>query len=323
MKPDKSGPSISGRIARLAFSRDGKYLACSVEIPRDADHGPFFLKVWDCSSWMEVYSCKHPGLLTEILFSPNGKQLVASALDGSILVWETGIWEQSAKLESKKGVWAESITYSPNGDSLAVAYCDGMLRLWDTATYKELFATESACVERGLAGVVFAPRAVITVGELCPIQMFDPKNGKELARWDSHLNPSLGIRSAEQILLSRDGKRIATFGPDGHIRFWDLVSRKEISSINVGVARLKGLAVSPDDSVIAAAPTGGLIPNHSGAVILYDVQTGKKLSVIKNEQREFSCMTFSPDGRFLVTGTLSENGRIQFHDLKNLYVSMK
>jgi WD40 repeat protein len=65
-------------------------------------------------------------------------------------------------------------------------------------------------------------------------------------------------------------------------------------------------AFSPDGKTVAVV---GVSPD----VHLYDVATGREWAVLKSARTAYECVTFSPDGRTLVTGC--GNGPLKLWDV--------
>lgn len=99
------------------------------------------------------------------------------------------------------------------------------------------------------------------------------------------------------IAFSSDSKTVATAGGrffhSGEIRLWDVASGQTRRIIHTGA--ILSLAFSPDGSLLASGAGAG-----DGTVKLWNPRTGQLLRTI-SEKDEVWSLTFSPDGKFLVT----------------------
>jgi WD40 repeat protein len=97
--------------------------------------------------------------------------------------------------------------------------------------------------------------------------------------------------------LSADGKRLATAawsfvaysGDD--IVVWDLAQKKRIFGLERGLCPV---AITPGGDELA-------VGNRNGAVEVWNVQSGKKVAMIKGQQA-VNCVAYAPNGKILASG---------------------
>lgn len=77
------------------------------------------------------------------------------------------------------------------------------------------------------------------------------------------------------------------------------------------IARSNGIALSPDGTRLAAATTIG--------VWLYDPDTSKELALLKGHTDKVTCVTFSPDGKYLASGSTDMTIRL-WHPVTGEYI---
>jgi WD40 repeat protein len=111
-----------GRVASLAFSRDGKRLA-SVSWDRT-------IKVWDSATWKLLHNLPDPtGGALCVAFS-HGHRLVWGSTDGTVKVWD-GPGTETHVLRGHTS-WVQAVAFSPDPDAkwIASASLDGTVKVW-------------------------------------------------------------------------------------------------------------------------------------------------------------------------------------------------
>ena len=103
--------------------------------------------------------------------------------------------------------------------------------------------------------------------------------------------------SAIDLVLSPDGKVVATSGYDGMIRLWN-ARTGDLQRVLVGHdSYVYGLAWSADGRYLASAGS------HDGTVRVWDARTGLPLRVLKGLKDAALVVAWSPDGSLLAAGT--------------------
>jgi WD40 repeat protein len=240
----------------------------------------------------------------------------------TLVVWLAGpallAWAQEAKQPYSYGslprhAWAclgsprfvadrpvTSITFSPDGKLLAAITASDLLspyttdvRLWELATGKEL--PPLRWQKRIVSVVRFTPdgKKLIVALSDNSIRLWDLVAGKEERRFNG---------SSSALELTPDGRRLISACWDDTIRVWDFATAEEVRCLK---CKAQFISLAPDGRTLAT----------SGAVMLWDVQTGKALrQPDQANEAEFRYVCFSSDGKTLAALN-SSAGEVVLWDL--------
>ena len=105
---------------------------------------------------MSAGAARSPGrAAVAAAFSPDGR-ILATAVDGSIRLWDTATRQQIGTPMTTGPGPAYAVAFSPDGRTLATAGADGTARLWDVATQQEIGSPMTAGPDP-LDAVAFSP----------------------------------------------------------------------------------------------------------------------------------------------------------------------
>jgi WD40 repeat protein len=166
------------------------------------------------------------GLIVGLTASPNGKLLVTTQHDGSILFWNVATSkERSAPLGlAVRG--QVPVVMSPNGQTFAAAhsYSRGGISLWETATGRQRLRLRVDNLVRCLA---FAPSGqfLACADDSGKVQLVDIATGDTVGRL---MVPGL----IECLAFAPNGRRLVIGGEDGTLLVWDVHAehRKQAST---------------------------------------------------------------------------------------------
>jgi WD40 repeat protein len=244
----------------------------------------------------------HMSKVWKVLVTPDGKQIVSSSDDKVIRVWDIAAGKTVRTIRGQVGPGNEgklySIALSPDGKWLAVGgwthpQCAGRcgdVRLYDFASGKlvGLFKGHTNVV----FGLAFSPdnkKLVSGSGDTTAI-IWDVASFRLLHVLRGHNAEVYAVG------FTPDGQRVVTGSFDQTARLWSASDGREIAPMIGHREKIFALAVSPVDGTIA---TGG----YDRTVRLWDGRTGQFLRIVANQQTIVGTVSFSPDGRWLITGT--------------------
>jgi len=163
-------------IASLAFSPDGKILACG---------GDDDITFWNADSGAMVRTLSSPDRdfpTSSVAFSPDGKMLASGGGDenfGRVQLWDVATGKQLRDLKGHERV-VNDVAFSPDGKTLATGGLDELVKLWNVSTGKEERTLNGHTTQ--VLSVSFSPdgKILFSGGYDCIVRRWDVATGKSL-----------------------------------------------------------------------------------------------------------------------------------------------
>jgi WD40 repeat protein len=226
--------------------------------------------------------------------SPNG-QILALGGEDVIHLWDLTSGVLIAQVRTHAEV--SSLAFAPDGDNLACGSSDGIVSLWNVNDRSELqrFQAHAATV----LSLAFSPnrKSLATGGEDWLVRLWDAESGRQI--WEIDAREWLGGYS---IAFSPDGRLVAV-GGDLVSGIFDAASGTEIGALEGG----RPVAISPDGRLVAFVYSESI---HDFVVRVWEIATGGELQRLAGHTANIIAMDFTPDNRFVVTGSLDGTVRL-------------
>jgi WD40 repeat protein len=294
-----------------AFSPDGKQILVGL------DGGGALL--YEAATSKTLRSFPH-GTVTDVGFSRDGKRIVTSSRDRTVILWDTTTGEKLQTFQGHKDA-VRSVDLSSDGARVATASSDSTAILWDAATGRKLHTLAAN------------PAAVKFTSDGSQVLTADTAE-REATLWNARTGEkqrTFAVRSAG--LAFRPNTRQVLLGDD----LWDLETGQKVFTLPGHYAEyfMSALTVLPEKQqfLIALdksqflrwdAGTGARLctsPEGKGSIVfsadgkqmltsgpdntglLWEVDTGRKLQTFRGHGKEVFTLAFSPDGKRILTGS--------------------
>jgi WD40 repeat protein len=297
-------------IAALVFSPDGRWLATT-------ERGEATVQLWDLAApdpfAAPIFLNSHEDDIAALVFSPDGRWLATTERgEATVQLWDLAApdpFAASIFLSSHEAAIA-TLTFSPDGHWLAVTETESPIAwLWDLTAAD--FTVEPIVLhshESGIESVVFSPDGVwLAIGSRdATVQLWD-------LREPNHITVPVVLYSHESTIkaltFSPDGNWLATGGNDAIIRMWDLTATNLTAApliLQGHESTIETVTFSPDGRWLAtSSEEAGLTSNSRVSNALLWNLSAEEFSgepiVLSGHEGTVAALTFSPDGRWLLT----------------------
>jgi WD40 repeat protein len=226
-----------------------------------------------------VVQTSHTSMVTDFVYSPNGKLLATLGADGVLKLWLTS---KGQEIVSIPGYQIVGMAFHPDSRTIACLSKNGVLRIFDPST---------AAILHRLTPIKSGG------GSLIPLPI--PKIGKK-----EDINPFFNLPSP--VAFSSSGKVLVS-GGNGGVKVWDIAK----SSVLYQMANKEFVdlvALSSDGSLVA-----GVVEKYR--IKIWSTATGKESRIINTDIAQLSAVSFSADGNQISCGNI--NGTLKVYNVSD------
>lgn len=255
----------------VAYSPDGRRIAI----------GGSIVQVLDARTGLLVWTAKgHSGRVRDLLYSPDGSQLMGGGEEGAVCVWDANTGETMQMLPGHQGP-VTALARSLDGTAFASGGTDETVRVWDATTN-----VSSDTLDPRLPGMRAVAHSsdgtcLATVGYDGVPRLWDIGTGRVDQIFPGH-------PGAAALAYSPDGTHVAIGGMDGVTVIWDTAAGRSVEITQAGARWVSALAYSPDGLHLAIAT--------DSMVHVWNATTGGLVRVLPGASHAWKGLAYSPDG---------------------------
>ena len=195
----------------------------------------------------------------------------------------------------------DCLAFRPDGKFMAVSGPEGIVRLYDLATLK----SPSSMQHNEILCLAFSPNGKLLAagdskGNLRLWNVSSVSKPALVGDWSGHRNGPVW-----SLAFAPDGETLASGGADHEIKLWNLSGGKQElkSTLSGHQHTIRSLAFSPDGKLLASA---GFRDN---TVKLWELPAGKVKHSLEMKGAA-TAVSFSPNGKMLLTGDMAKFARV-------------
>ena len=282
----------------VSWSSDGMSIATSLS------NGS--IEIYNAFSWEKLVTITNPfelfgeEFLCVFSWSLNDKYIVCNYTNNYIVIYDTSTGDVIREFSSDKDYGDCEISISPNGKYLASQFLSTDLsntpvRIWNIQDGTEIQYLEGKRITRGN---IWCPNSkdILLINEKeHSFEILDSTTGKMIRK--------LSARGGRAI-LSPDGKYVLVvqYYSDSPFEVWSIERNDKITSFE-GSRNYQCSAWSPDSKFIAIGYSD-LMDSDKNVIKIFDAETGVEInSFLLSSTFGQSCLTYSPDGRYIAVCT--------------------
>jgi WD40 repeat protein len=278
-----------GPLTAVSFSEDRRLVVSGGEDK--------IASLWDTATGREIRRFEgHTDLVEATVFSPDGRFLLTAGGEGVARLWDLASGREVRRFTGHSQL-IEAVAFSPDGHFILTGSEDSTARLWEAGTGREVRRFEGEMYRVCTVAFSADGRRIVTASQAGGARLWDLATGREIRHFEIPSHPS----RLQQVDISRDGRLVLTGDDNGPPLLWDVASGREIRRFEGEDDSIFAVKFSPDGRAAVAAGGAG--------TCLWEVATGRKTRCFEVPVTVRS-MAFSPDGRFILTGSEDSIARL-------------
>ncbi len=288
------------------------------------DTVPPNLRGWEWRYLMRLRNGDQPPLKQHrsgvwmVVFSPDGKQLASSSVDGTVIVWDAATRKPLHTFNLippylqalGKAIPVMTVAFSPDGRHLAAGSLipnpvdlrnsEGLIVVWETTSWKEVVKFKQ---NKGLVTCLAfsADSKYIASASL--------NKDNSFLIWEVHnsAKPIAVLRghtgSVNQLRFSPKDSSLVSASTDGTLKIWSTINYQLLRTIEAHPAPVHDVAITPDGAQLVSA-------GMDGTTRVWNTATGEQVLLLRGHTGSTLGVAVSPDGSRIATSGFDNTVRL-------------
>jgi WD40 repeat protein len=204
----------------VAFSPDSSILLTG------AGYNDSTIRLWDAHTGKARAALEgHRSWVSDLLFTPDGKDLISSSGDQTIRLWDWSTFKPAGVLCGHVDE-VDGLALAPNGRTLASRCKDGTIYLWDVTKASRHPGYQTLPGRMDYLSTVFTPdnRSILGVDLRGGLALWDSFTLKETRRLEGDLT------NVSNLIISPDARWLMRADTSGRLRVWDARNGSEVTN---------------------------------------------------------------------------------------------
>ena len=258
------------------------------------------VKLWNRNSGEDT-ALPHSGRVNDLVFTPDGEQLLTGSGAGNIKLWSiAGNLQSSIQSDSGRIL---SLAVNATGEIIASGSNKGILQIWSTDSRQLQLESTLANIGPRINTLAFHPteaNILISGNQDGLIQIWDIERAEIIQTLDDNADRIVSIA------ISNNGQYLASGSYDQSIRVWDLEAGDLLQVLDGHNFSVADVAFSPDGTTLASS-------SYDESIKTWNWNSGRTLCTLEGHSGFVYSVAFTDSGNTLVSG--GYDGTVRTWDL--------